>query len=311
MILMLGVFAIMTPALAQVPGVVVSIKPIHSLVAGVMTGVGEPHLIVKGAASPHTFALRPSDARALENADVVFWVGETVEPFLTRPLQTIGAAAHSIELIGEGEVRVLAAREGGAWGASGHTIHGPARHRDARSEHDREHLDGHIWLDPRNATAVTRIAVRVLAALDPGNAVTYRRNGDDLAYRLSILEAELTEGLRPIREVPYAVFHDAYQYLEQRYGLNAIGAISTHTGRAPGARSLQALRTRIIESDARCVFHEPQFDPKLVETLIGGTDVSAGVLDSMGAKVQPGAEAYFRIMRDISAALSNCLRGER
>ena len=295
-LLVLGAMAAMTSAAGQAPSVVVSINPIHSLIAGVMKGIGSPHLLVKGPVSPHAFALRPSDARLIENADVFFWVGEAVEPYLIKPLHAIGAGAQIIELLDGKDILVLSAREGGAWSA-----------RDGDGHGHGQNLDGHIWLDPRNAIAITWIAAQVLAARDPANATAYRNNADGLADRLRKFDKALTKRFMLVKHVPYVVYHDAYQYLERRFGLNAIGAISAHTGRAPGARRLRDLRKLVISSDAHCVFHEPQFDPRLVQTLIEGTDVPTGILDPMGSQIKPGEDAYFEIMSDISNALASCL----
>lgn len=295
-LLVLGALSAETPALSQASNVVVSTKPIHTLVAGVMKGIGARHLLLEGSASPHTFTMRPSDARVLEQADVVFWIGATVEPYLIKPLLSVGARAHIVELLTEKDVRVLAAREGGAWNARDNDGHG----------HDNR-VDGHIWLDPRNAIAITRIAGQVLAARDPANASTYRKNADGLMERLKTLDKDLTKKFVPIQQVTYIVFHDAYQYLERRYGLNAVGSISAHTGRAPGARRLRNLRQLVISSGVECIFHEPQFDPKLVQTLIEGTNASTGILDPMGTQHAPCEDAYFQIMRDISEALVMCL----
>ena len=295
-LLVFGVLAAATPAVAQVPSVVVSIKPIHSLITGVMKGIGSPHLMVKGLVSPHAFTLRPSEARLLENADVVFWVGEAAEPSLIKPLKSIGSRAHIVELLDVKDIRVLAAREGGAWNARDDDGHGHGKH-----------VDGHIWLDPRNAIAITRIAAQVLAKRDPANAPAYRENADGLTDRLRKLDKDLAKAFMTVKRVPYVVYHDAYQYLERRFGLNAVGAISAHAGRAPGARRLRDLRELVIISGAHCVFHEPQFDPRLVQTLIESTDAATGILDPMGTKTEPGEDAYFEIMGDISRVLAMCL----
>jgi len=295
-LLVLVALPAVTSALAQAPSVVVSIKPIHSLIAGVMKGIGTPHLLVKGSASPHTFPMRPSDARVLEKANVVFWVGETVESYLVKPLQSISARAQIVELLTGKDIRVLTAREGGVWKADDDVGHGHGKH-----------VDGHIWLDTGNAIAITRIAGHVLAIRDPANAPDYRKNADDLADRLKRFERNLDKELTPIKQAPYVVFHDAYQYFERQFGLNAVGSISAHTGRAPGARRLRDLRKMVINSGADCIFHEPQFDPKLVQTLSEGTDASAGILDPMGTQYPPGEDAYFQIMSDISNALVMCL----
>lgn len=286
------------PAHADAPRVVASIKPLHSLVAGVMKGVGAPHLLVQGFASPHHHAMRPSEARALANADVVFWIGESVEHFLIAPL---GAAkARVVALLEAPDVHVLPAREGGAWKTreNGH---------DHGHDHGHGHEDGHIWLDPRNAVAIAGTVARVLAEADPENAVRYRENAHDLAARLAALEKELAATLSTARQAPYVVFHDAYQYLEARFGLNAIGAVSVHTGRAPGASRLRELRRKIVDSGARCVFREPQFEPRLAQTISEGTGAAVDVLDPLGADGPPGEDAYFTLMRRIAESLVSCL----
>lgn len=290
------------PAHADAPRVVASINPLHSLVAGVMKGVGEPRLLIRGFASPHHYALRPSDARALANADVVFWIGEPVEHFLISALET--AKARVVALLEAPDVHVLPAREGGVWKTLG-----SGRDHDHDHDHDHGHgrEDGHIWLDPRNAIAIAGTAARILSEADPGNAARYRENARDLAVRLAALENELAATLSTARQAPYVVFHDAYQYFEARFGLNAIGAISVHTGRAPGAGRLRELRREIVDSGARCVFREPQFEPGLVRTIIEGTGAAADVLDPLGADVPPGGDAYFTSMRRIAGSLASCL----
>ena len=280
---------------------VVSIKPVHSLVAGVMKGVGEPHLLIRGFASPHHYALRPSDARALANADAIFWIGEPVEHFLISALETTKARA--VALLEAPDVHVLPAREGGVW----KTLGGGRDDDDHDHDHGHGHEDGHIWLDPRNAIAIAETAARVLSEADPGNAARYRENARDLAARLAALENELAATLSTAGQAPYVVFHDAYQYFEARFGLNAIGAIAVHTGRAPGAGRLRELRREIVDSGARCVFREPQFEPGLVQTIIEGTGTAADVLDPLGADIPPGDDAYFTLMRRLAGSLASCL----
>ena len=289
------------PAHADAPRVVASINPLHSLVAGVMKGVGEPHLLIRGFASPHHYALRPSDARALANADAIFWIGEPVEHFLISALETTKARA--VALLEAPDVHVLPAREGGVW----KTLGGGRDDDDHDHDHGHGHEDGHIWLDPQNAIAIAETAARVLSEADPGNAARYRENARDLAARLAALENELAATLSTAGQAPYVVFHDAYQYFEARFGLNAIGAIAVHTGRAPGAGRLRELRREIVDSGARCVFREPQFEPGLVQTIIEGTGAAADVLDPLGADIPPGDDAYFTLMRRLAGSLASCL----
>jgi len=289
---------------AEPPKVVASITPVHSLVAGVMAGVGSPTLLLKGGASPHAYALKPSDARALASARLVFWIGEDMERFLERPLKTLARRARKIELIEAKGVTVLKQREGGVWGEHDSEKDGHAEKHGEENGHD-----AHVWLDPRNAKAMTASIVAALARADPGNAAAYRANGARLAAKLDTLDRELDGALAPVRGAPFIVFHDAFQYFERRYRLRAAGAITLDPGRTPGARRLAEIRKVIGARGARCVFAEPQFRPSLVATVIEGSGARAATLDPLGARLAPGPEAYFTLMRRLSTSLVGCLKG--
>lgn len=286
-------------AAAEAPRVVVSVKPIHSLVAGVMAGVGTPRLLVRGTASPHNFSLRPSDARALSRADAVFWVGPSLETFLEGALATLAPDARVIALGDAPGLHVLAARRGGVWGEDDEETDGPGQ----------RNRDPHVWLDARNARLIVEHAAANLSALDPDNAPTYRANRERLERRIDDLDREIAARLDGVRQAPFLVFHDAYQYFEARYGLNAQGALSGLPSRSPGARRLSELRRRLVETQATCLFGEPQFEAGLARTLIRGTSAELAVLDPLGAGVPPGPEAYFTIMREIADNLVGCLSG--
>lgn len=297
-------------AFAESPNVVVSIKPIHSLIAGVMKGAGKPYLMVRGAESPHTYSLRPSDAHKLEHADAVFWVGEMVESFLIRPLRSVPKGVEITELSKGVGIQLLSAREGGAWEGSVHEEDGHDKHgHDDHSEkhHDGDHVDGHIWLDPNNAVTIVRVAERLLSRVDSENAAVYRKNSQTLIARILKLEEDIALTLAPVKAVPYVVFHDAYQYLEAHFGLNSIGSVSVHAGRSPGAKRLYELRHKIVDLGAKCVFSEPQFESKFVPTITEGTGALTGVLDPLGADISPGTDAYFELMRRLAGSLKSCL----
>lgn len=300
---------------AAAPQVVASIKPIHSLVAGVMQGVGEPALLVKGAGSPHSYSLRPSEARALNDADLVFWVGEQLETFLVKPLDTLADQAVVVEL-GEAEgVLRLPTREGGMWEAYAHDEHGGAAEEEHEHQdepgHEEAHahgrLDMHLWLDPRNAAAMVGAIVGALGQADPAHAALYDANGRQLEARLGQLDHELEARLAGVGERPFLVFHDAYQYLERRYGLNAVGSITVDPQRRPGARRLGELRAKVQELQVVCVFAEPQFEPALVDTVIEGSAARKGVLDPLGAALAAGPDHYFELMNGLAVALVDCL----
>lgn len=293
-------------ALADAPAVVASVKPVHALVAAVMAGIGEPTLLVRGAGSPHSHALRPSEARTLQDADLVFWVGGALETFLARPLATLARDARVVTLLDAPGVTLLESRRGGAWGEDHEHEHDdPALAGDAGRAHGP--IDGHIWLDPANARAIVAAAVAALSERDPANARTYQANGRATLDRIDVLEAELRRTLAPIRDRPYLVFHDAYHYFEDRFGLAAAGAITVSPDLRPGARRLVEVRRVIEDRGARCVFSEPQFEPRLVDIVTEGLPVGRGVLDPLGADLEPGPDLYPRLMRQLAAGLNACL----
>lgn len=305
------------------PAVVASIGPVHSLVAAVMAGVGEPTLLVKGAASPHTASLRPSEAAALQRADVVFWVGEDLETFLRKPLSALPDRAEVVALASAPGVRLLPAREGDDWGEHAHADeHGHAEEHGDEHGHDHgddakedgagghgaeEAADMHVWLDPENARAMAGAAAAALTKVDPERAEIYAANAKALNRRLDALDAELRGLLAPVADKPYIVFHDAYQYFENRYGLSPAGAITFSPERAPGARTLSEIRERIKSSGAVCVFREPQFEPDLVKTVVAGSFARVGVLDPIGADIAPGPDAYPTLLTRLGSSLSDCL----
>jgi zinc transport system substrate-binding protein len=283
------------------PRVVASVPPVHALVAGVMEGVGEPTLIVRGVGSAHTYSLHPSEARALSEADIVFWVGPIYERFLEKPLATLATKARRVELDRAPDVSLLPVREGGAWenhdDAHGHDHGAP----------DPSEMDGHMFLDPENAKAIVRAAVANLSDVDPANAPRYAANGDRTIARLGALDSELRGILAPVKDKPFIVFHDAYQYFERRYDLNAVGSITVSPERPPGARRLQRLRKKIADLGTVCVFAEPQFEPALVQTVVERTSAKTGILDPLGAGIAPGPDAYFVTMRSLARSLADCL----
>ncbi|HEC17354.1 MAG TPA: zinc ABC transporter substrate-binding protein [Sedimenticola sp.] len=282
------------PALAAAPPrVVVSIAPVHSLITGVMQGAAAPELLVKGGASPHGYSLRPSQVRALSRADVIFWTSEETEAFLRRPLAAARAGQHIVKLMDLPGLTLLPARSGGAW-------------EHAHKEHP-ESMDSHIWLDPLNARVIVQAAAKILAQTDPERTSLYEDNAGRLLRRLKALDEEIRGLTAPLAGKPYLVFHDAYQYLEHRYGLSALGAITTDPERRPGARRLREIRKRLRASGARCIFVEPQFPSSHLEAITGGGQYIIGRLDPLGADIPPGPDMYFILMRRLAGAIAGCL----
>lgn len=306
-----------SPALAA-PAVVASLKPLHSLVAGVMDGVGEPQLLVRGAASEHGYALRPSDAARIEAADIIFWIGPDMETYLTGMLDTLAADATVVEMMDIDGLTLLDLREGGLFEAH---VHGDAGHGDHEGHdhdahehehehehgHDHDHADAHIWLDPQNARLMVAAITDTLMTADPDNAEIYNANGMVLAARLGAFEAEITASLAGLGDVPFFVFHDAYHYFEHRFDIEATGAFTINPEVAPGAARLDEIRGTVEASEAVCLFAEPQFSPAVVETVAQGTSARTGVLDPLGADIEDGPELYFTLIERLAASLADCL----
>jgi zinc transport system substrate-binding protein len=332
--------------------VVASIKPVHSLVSAVMEGVGEPGLIVEGAGSPHTYSLRPSQAAAVENADLIFWIGPEMETFLGKPIETIGAGGKAVELINAHGLVKLGFREGGPFEAHGHDHHdemaegGHDEHEGheeiAEAEHDEhgeheghedpaeaEHdhhdheetaaskhddhgheyggVDGHVWLDPENAKAMVHEIEEALIENDPANAAAYEANAAAVTAKLDDLIAEVETTVAPVKDKGFIVFHDAYHYFENRFGVSAVGSITVSPEVIPGAERVGEIQAKVGDLGATCVFAEPQFEPKLVTVVVEGTDAQSGVLDPLGADLEDGPNLYFDLIRNLARSMRDCL----
>ena len=258
---------------APAPKVLVTLQPIHSLATRVMAGVGAPDLLIQGAASPHGMALKPSDARKLERAELIIRIGPLMEGFLNHALDK---KDHVLTLMDAPKVEVL---DG----------------------------DPHIWLSPANARAITDAIAERLARLDPAHAGRYRANADATMGDLTRLENRLSEKLNPIKGRPFAVFHDAYRYFELAFGLENAGRVFAMADRQPGAAHIQALVRMMREQTIPCLFTEPQFAPDLAFVIASETGAVTGVLDPLGAALTPGGELYFRLMEANAGALVACL----
>jgi zinc transport system substrate-binding protein len=299
------------PSRAEVPAVVASIAPLHSLVAMVMDGVGSPRLLLRGSASPHGYALRPSQRRALAEAWLIVRVGPALEAFLDRPLaaqRKRGRVLDALEIPG---MRRYPLRKGGVWQAAEHDHdhdHDHDREKGHDGARDADGTDPHIWLDPHNAGTVVAAIARRLAEIDPANAAAYARNAASASATLEALESGLRDTLTPVRDAPFVVLHDGWQYFERAFGLRGAGAIALSPERRPGARRIAALRKHLTAAGVRCVFSEPQFPAAIVETVVRGTGSRTAPLDPLGATLSPGKALYPALMRAMARTIADCLR---
>ena len=291
------------PAAAADLSVVVTIKPLHGLVARVMGESGTPRLLVQGSLSAHTYALKPSDAATLNAADVFFRMSETMEPFTARVTISLPKRVQIVTLQDTPQLLLLQRRTGASFEGNGREK-GHGSH--ARSQ-DHDVVDGHAWLDPMNAKLMADRIAETLAAKAPAQAAAFHANAARLKSGLDALSAELARELAPIAGKPYIVLHDALQYFEQRYDLKPAGSITVSPEVPPSAWRLTALRARIGQGGAICVFAEPQFDTRLVSAVVEGTSARVGTIDPEGSRIEPGPDHYFTLLRNLAKDLKACL----
>ena len=346
--------------------VVASIKPIHSLATYLMEGVAKPKLIVDGYASPHGFALKPSHAKMLQEADLIFWVGEDLESFLEKPLNTIAKKAENIELMEIKGLNKLKFRERNIFDGHDDHDHGHKedKHKeddhddhdhkkkdghkeDGHDDHDHKKKDGHkeddhdhghkkkddhddhddhghkkkddhddheghhhgehdphIWLDPINAKVILNEMVEHLIENDPNNASTYKSNLNKALKDLDKLTMDVMTELN--KSTPSIVFHDAYQYFEERFNVKVLGAFTVNTDVMPGAEQLAEIREIIEHDKITCIFSEPQFNPDIINAVAKDMDIKTGVLDPLGATLDPGKDLYFDLIKNMSKSFKGC-----
>lgn len=319
------------PALAA-PQVAVDILPVHSLVARVMDGVGEPTLVVPPGASPHGYAVRPSEAAAVEDADIIFFVDEELSPMFARSVESLAGDVRKVSLIDVPNIVRLNYREGATFEAHDHGDHG---HEEAASadDHNRGHgheqsaaaddhghdpghdhghshdgVDPYVWLDPMSAKVWEDAIAAALSQADPDNASNYFSNAAAAKEECDTPVADMNEKVDPVRGRGFVVFHDAYHYFEARFDTEAAGAIALGDAAQLSPARIAEIKDAIHDMNAACVFAEPQFDPRLVDTVIEGTDASKGILDPLGTDIRPGPDSYQKLIRSIADNLVGYLR---
>lgn len=345
--------SIALPAMADVPRVAVDIAPVHALVAQVMGDLGAPDLILPPNASPHGYAMRPSEARSVEAADLVIWMGEGLTPALGRAIERLAGDTARIDLLEVAGITTYGFRTDASFETHdhgddhgdehededhghgdghdhghdehghgyddeehGHDDHGHADHdhgdhheAHGHENHDHAHddVDPHAWLDPANARVWLPVIAAELGALDPENAATYAANADVAATEIAALEADIAADLAGLSERSFIVFHDAYIYFEERFGLQAAGAISLSDASAPGPARVVEIRDQVAELDAVCVFAEPQFNTDLVTRVFEGTNVTLGIIDPLGSAQEVGPGHYAATLRAMAESVRDCL----
>ena len=327
--------------------VVTTIKPLHSLISSVMEGVGEPSLIIEGTSNPHTFVFKPSHAQMLEEADIVFWIGEDLEAFMEKPLDSLAGNATKISFMELSSIEKLKFREENIFDDhddhghddhdghedehEGHDDHDDDGHKeddhddhghDDHDGHEDEHeghddhghndhdghnhgeFDAHIWLDPSNAIKMVLEISHELSEADPDNAAKYEQNENKTIASLNNLINEINSSIP--KDASYVVFHDAYQYFENRFGVSSAGALTLNPDVLPGAKQIDAIQDLIQDKNIKCIFSEPQYNPKIIETLAADMKISTGIMDPLGAFIDQGPEMYNQLILNIANPLKDC-----
>ena len=305
-------FSIITYANADIK-VVTSIKPIHSITSYIMDGVGSPDLLVDGYNSPHNFQLKPSHAKMLQNADLVIFVGEGIEEFLEKPLESIAKDAKKFALLEQSGFKKLKFREKNIFEEhDDHDDHDKkAKKKDDHDDHghdDHGHghgeYDPHIWLDPISAKAMIKKITKLLSKMDKENSSTYKSNSKKAIKEIDMMVKEIKSEMN--KDLKFVVFHDAYQYFENRFDISVLGALTVNTDVLPGAEQLSEIREVIEHENVNCIFSEPQFNPDIINAIAMDTNVKTGVLDPLGATLEPGKDLYFDLIRNISKSFKGC-----
>ena len=283
--------------------VVTTIKPLHSLISNVMKGVGEPSLIIEGTSNPHNFVLKPSHAKLLQDADIIFWIGEDLEAFMEKPLSSLAKDAKKISFMELGSIKKLKFRENNIFDHDDHDGHKEDDHDD-HDGHNHGEFDAHLWLDPVNAKEMVIEISHELSNLDPANKNKYKANADKTIEVLDSLIKEVNQSLP--KDISYVVFHDAYQYFEKRFEVTSAGALTLNPDVLPGAKQIVDIQSLIKEKNIKCIFSEPQYNPKIIETLASDTNISTGTMDPLGVNLDRGVTMYSKLIMNIADSIKNC-----
>ena len=314
--------------------VVTSVKPIHSLASYLMQGIGSPSLIVEGSNSPHNFTLKPSHAKMIEEADIIFWIGEDLEAFMEKPLDSLAEKAQVISFMELSSIEKLKFREKNIFddhdghedeheGHEDEDDHGHKDddhdddhdgHEDEHEGHDDDHKDAHahahgefdphIWLDPENAKEMVKIIRDELIKIDPDGQRQYSVNTAGATLELDNLINSVEKELS--KDISYIVFHDAYQYFENRFGVIPAGALTLNPDVLPGAKQIADIQDVINDKGIKCIFSEPQYNPKIIETIGNDMKISTGVMDPLGAYIDAGPSMYSDLINGIANSIKDC-----
>ena len=325
---------------SETAGVVTTIQPINSLVSAVIGNTGKTISLIPAEVSPHEYKLKPSDTKKLQNANIIFFVSDHLETSVTKVFENLPKNIKTINLMEDTGIKHLAIRDNEAWerhdhhdGHEDHNNHDHDKHAKKHDDHDHDkhekkhddhdhdkHAkkhddhddhekedDVHIWLSPDNAVKIIKKINKELNLFFPENAKTYDQNANQMIKKINQLKIELKNELSGIKDKPYVVFHDAYQYFETSFGLNAVGSVALEGDVASSPKQISFIKDKIVKLKASCVFQEPQFDSKLVKIVVEGTNAQIGTLDPLGVNVKSGENFYLQLLKNMAKSLKDCL----
>ena len=311
---------------SETKGVVTTIQPINSLVSAVIGNTGKTISLIPAEISPHEYKLKPSDTKKLQNANIIFFVSDHLESSITKVFENLPKNIKIINLMEDSGIKHLAIRDNEAWERHDHH-HGHGDHDD-HDKHEKKHDDHdhdkhakkhddhddhekeddvHIWLSPDNAVKIIKKINKELSLFFPENAKTYDQNANQMIKKINQLKVELKNELSGIKDKPYVVFHDAYQYFETSFGLNAVGSVALEGDIASSPKQISFIKDKIVKLKASCVFQEPQFDSKLVKIVVEGTNAQIGTLDPLGVNIKSGENFYLQLLKNMAKSLKECL----
>ena len=311
---------------SETTGVVSTIQPINSLVSAVIGNTGKTVSLIPTEVSPHEYKLKPSDTKKLQNANIIFFVSDHLESSVTKVFKNLPKNIKTINLMEDAGIKHLAIRDNEVWERHDHH-HGHGNHDDhdkhAKKQDDHDHDkhakkhddhddhekedDVHIWLSPDNAVKIIKKINKELSLFFPENAKTYNQNANQMIKKINQLKVELKNELSGIKDKPYVVFHDAYQYFETSFDLNAVGSVALEGDIASSPKQISFIKDKIVKLKASCVFQEPQFDSKLVKIVVEGTNAQIGTLDPLGVNVKSGESFYLQLLKNMAKSLKDCL----
>ena len=282
--------------------VVTTIKPIHSLVAGVMDGLGSPSLIVDGSNSPHNFSLKPSHAKMIEDAEIIFWVGEDLETFMIKSLESIANNATKVSFMDLDNITKLKFKEENILEVEGYD--------DDHDDHDDhyKHADGefdaHIWLDPKNAIEIVNEIAKTLSLKDPNKKNVYYSNAEKLNHSLNELIKKINLSIN--KDARFIVFHDAYQYFEKRFDVSSAGALILNEEALPSAKKVSEIHKIIKKQNINCIISEPQFNPNIIKSIAQDSSILTRSFDPLGSSFDTNKNLYFEMILSLSNSLKDC-----